>query len=114
VHGILQPRRLGLLAFGPAIEEHWSAAARAVDFFDMKRDVEVLLGSALRTESAAHPALHPGRSARLLLDGQAIGWLGELHPAQQQALELTRAPLLAEIDLDPLLRSVVPRYREVS
>ncbi|MFP5405187.1 MAG: phenylalanine--tRNA ligase subunit beta, partial [Gammaproteobacteria bacterium] len=44
VHGVRQPRRLGLLAFGPAIEEHWSGPARAVDFFDMKRDLEVLAG----------------------------------------------------------------------
>ncbi len=114
VHGIRQPRRLGLLAYGPAIDEHWSAAGRAADFFDVKRDIEVLVGPALRAESAAHAGLHPGRSARLLLDGQPIGWLGELHPAQQQALELPRAPLLAEIDLDPLLVRAVPVYQEVS
>jgi phenylalanyl-tRNA synthetase beta chain len=114
VHGIAQPRRLGLLAFGPAIDEHWSAAPRAADFFDMKGDLEALAGEGLGVQAAEHPALHPGRSARLLLDGRPVGWIGEMHPARQQALELPQAPILAEIELDPLLAATVPVYREVS
>jgi phenylalanyl-tRNA synthetase beta chain len=114
VHGISQPRRLGLLAFGPAIDEHWSSPARAVDFFDLKRDLEVLAGAGLRVEPATHPALHPGRSGRVLLDGRPLGWIGELHPEQQQALELPQAPILAELELEPLLERRVPSYREVS
>ncbi|HRO60524.1 MAG TPA: phenylalanine--tRNA ligase subunit beta, partial [Burkholderiaceae bacterium] len=114
VPAIAQPLRLALLAFGPAIEEHWSGAPRGVDFFDVRRDLEVLAGAGLRFEAQAHPALHPGRSARVSLDGVPIGWLGELHPAHQQALELPQAPILAELALDPLLASAVPSYREVS
>ncbi|TXL67021.1 phenylalanine--tRNA ligase subunit beta [Zeimonas arvi] len=114
VHGIAQPRRLGLLAFGPAVDEHWSAAPRAADFFDMKGDLEALAGEGLTVEAAEHPALHPGRSARVLLEGRPVGWIGEMHPAHQQALELPQAPVLAEIELDPLLAAKVPVYREVS
>jgi phenylalanyl-tRNA synthetase beta chain len=114
VHGVAQPRKLALLAFGPAIEEHWSQPARAVDFYDLKGDLEVLVGRRLQTEAATHPALHPGRSARVLLDGRAIGWIGALHPAQQQALELPQAPILAELELEPLLAASVPVYEEVS
>jgi len=114
VHGIAQPRRLGLLAWGPAIDEHWSASPRAIDFFDVKGDLEALAGAALTVQAAAHPALHPGRSARLLLDGEPIGWIGEMHPALQQVLELPQPPILAEVELDPLLAAKVPSYREVS
>jgi phenylalanyl-tRNA synthetase beta chain len=115
VHGILQPRRLALLASGLATDEHWSGAARRVDFFDLKGDLAALSGNRpLRFEAAEHPALHPGRSARILLDEQPLGWIGEMHPAQQQALELAQAPILAELDLDPLLATEVPSYREVS
>ncbi len=114
VHGIAQPRRLALLAYGPAQEEHWSGGERSVDLFDLKGDLEALCGDDLKVAKASHPALHPGRSGQLLLAGQPAGWIGELHPALQQSLELPVAPLLAEIELDPLLSLSVPVYREIS
>jgi phenylalanyl-tRNA synthetase beta chain len=114
VHGIAQPRRLALLAYGPAQDEHWTGDARPVDLFDLKGDLETLAGPGLRVEKATHPALHPGRSGQLVLDGAVVGWIGELHPGCQQSLELPGATLLAEIELDPLLVGNVPVYREVS
>jgi phenylalanyl-tRNA synthetase beta chain len=63
---------------------------------------------------AAHPALHPGRSARVLVDGQAIGFIGELHPQWQQKYDLPLAPVLFEIDLDPVERARLPQYVEGS
>ena len=47
--------------------------------------------------------MHPGRSARVLLGGQAIGFVGELHPRWRQSYELPQAPLLFELDLDAAL-----------
>ncbi|MFA7666857.1 MAG: phenylalanine--tRNA ligase subunit beta [Burkholderiaceae bacterium] len=114
VHGIAQPRRLALLAWGPVIDEHWSAAPRRVDFFDVKGDLEALAGPGLSFEAATHPALHPGRSARVRRGDQVLGWIGELHPAHQQALELPQPPVLAELELEPLLVAEVPSYQEVS
>ncbi len=99
-----QPLRLGLLAYGPAAPMQWGTVARRVDFFDLKGEVEALVWPRrLSTEATTHPALHPGRSARLVLDGQAIGWLGELHPQWLREFDLPGAPMLAEIDLGPLL-----------
>ena len=49
-----------------------------------------------------HPALHPGRSARVLRDGARVGWLGELHPALAKELDFTYAPVLFELDLSAL------------
>ena len=114
VQGVSQPRRLGLLAFGPQLDEQWGASARPVDFFDLKGDLEAVAGAALTAQPAPHVALHPGRSARLLLGGEPIGWLGELHPALQQELELPQPPIVAELDIDALLVRRVPVHEEVS
>jgi phenylalanyl-tRNA synthetase beta chain len=115
VAGIAQPLKLGGIAYGPAYPEQWGLAERAVDFFDVKGDVESLLAPAkVRFERAAHPALHPGRSAQVLLDAAPIGWLGELHPRWQRKYELPQAPVLFELELDALLAAPMPAYREVS
>jgi phenylalanyl-tRNA synthetase beta chain len=109
VAGIAQPMRVAGLAFGPADELQWGIAERAVDFFDVKGDVEALLAPrSVRFVAAEHPALHPGRSARIELDGQAIGGCGELHPRWRQAYELPQAPLLFELDLAAIQRLGVP------
>ena len=102
-----QPERLGGLAWGGAVDEQWGTPARAVDYFDVKADLEAMLAPHALTAEAwsGHPALHPGRAARLSLDGRAIGWLGELHPRQVQALDLGRAPVVFEIDLAALPQS---------
>lgn len=99
-----QPERVGGLAWGGAVDEQWGTPARAVDFFDVKADLEAMLAPhALAAEPwGGHPALHPGRAARLSVDGRDIGWLGELHPRQVQALDLGRAPVAFEIDLAAL------------
>jgi len=115
VAGFHQPWRLGGLAFGGAQPEQWGSPARAVDFFDLKADVEALLQPAVaRFEKAAHPALHPGRSARIVLDGEAIGFIGELHPQWVQKYELPQAPVVFELELATLLRARLPQFAEVS
>ncbi len=113
--GYDQPMRLGGLAYGDAFPEQWGTSKRAVDTFDIKGDLEALAApGSLTTERAEHPALHPGRAARVLLDGRSIGWLGELHPRAVHAFDLPRAPVLFEVDLLPLLRRGLPRPRPVS
>ncbi len=115
VAGIAQPLKLAAIAYGPAYPEQWGLAERKVDFYDMKGDVESLLAPAkIRFERTTHPALHPGRAARVILDDMPIGWLGELHPRWQQKYELPQAPVLFELDLDALLAAPMPAYREVS
>jgi phenylalanyl-tRNA synthetase beta chain len=90
-------------------DEQWGLPTRDVDFFDVKGDLEgILPRDALRLEPGAHPALHPGRSARVLLAGEPVGWIGELHPRWQQKYELPRAPVLFELDVAPLLTVAVP------
>jgi phenylalanyl-tRNA synthetase beta chain len=110
-----QPLRLGGMAFGGAVGEQWGMPKRSVDFFDVKCDVEALLGAGeFRFEAAVHPAFHPGRSARVLRGGNMMGWLGELHPRWQQKYELPSAPIAFELDLGEILEGGVPQYREIS
>ena len=103
VAGIAQPMRVAGLAYGPADSVQWAAPERAADFFDIKGDVQALLAPRQASFIAAeHPALHPGRSARIEIDGQATGWCGELHPRWRQSYELPHAPMLFELDLAAL------------
>jgi phenylalanyl-tRNA synthetase beta chain len=112
------PMVAGLIA-GPRSPEQWATPAAPVDFFDLKADVEALLainGSAGEFDfaPAEHPALHPGQSARLLLSGRPVGWLGRLHPQIEAELGLDDSPLLFEIELAALTVGRVPAYTEVS
>jgi phenylalanyl-tRNA synthetase beta chain len=109
VAGVNQPMRVAALAHGDADALQWGTPERAVDFFDVKGDVEALLApTAPRFVAAEHPALHPGRSARVELDGRAIGWVGELHPRWCQGYELQHAPVVFELDLEPVLAHPLP------
>ncbi|MFC5302671.1 phenylalanine--tRNA ligase subunit beta [Azospira restricta] len=115
VAGFNQPWRLSGLAYGGALPEQWGAPARNVDFFDVKGDLEALLAPRVaRFEKVAHPALHPGRAARIVLDGRAIGVVGELHPQWVQKYELPLPPVVFELDLDALKGASLPQYAEVS
>ena len=114
VAGFDQPMRLAGLAFGPNQPTQWGVAERDVDFFDIKGDVEALLSPRKPTfVAAAHPALHPGRCAQVLLDGQPIGFVGELHPQWRQSYGLPKAPVLFELDLDAVLARQLPKAQTV-
>ena len=115
VAGFDQPRRVAGLAFGPVAPVQWGQAPRAVDFFDIKADVQALLAPQLPTFRAAeHPALHPGRCASVWLGERCIGHVGELHPRWRQGYDLSAAPVLFELELDAVLARPVPVYSPVS
>jgi phenylalanyl-tRNA synthetase beta chain len=111
----VQHERVAGLAYGSALPEQWGTAARNVDFYDMKGDIEALFSPHLLDfEAARHPASHPGRSARILLDGRAIGWIGELHPQWQQQYDLAQAAVWFEVGLDAWVQGSVPKAVDVS
>jgi phenylalanyl-tRNA synthetase beta chain len=114
VEGFDQPMRLAGMAWGPLEPLGWQGKGRHVDFFDVKADVEKLLAPRKAEFVAAeHPALHPGRSAEVLLDGQSIGFIGELHPRWRQSWELPSAPVVLELSLDAVIQRKVPVARGV-
>jgi len=115
VAGFDQPKRVAAIAYGPAADEQWGLPTRAVDFFDVKGDLEALFAPrAVRFNKTEHPALHPGRCASVEVDGKAVGLIGELHPRWLQKYDLPQAPVLFEVDADALRTREVPRYAEIS
>ena len=114
VDGIHQPMRLAGLAAGSASALQWSRKDQPVDFYDVKGDVEALLNPQEPVfEPSDHPAMHPGRCAKVLLNGVAIGFVGELHPQWRQAFELSSAPVMFELELDAVLQRNVPGFTQV-
>jgi phenylalanyl-tRNA synthetase beta chain len=114
VAGLHQPMRVAGLVNGSADGLQWGRREQGVDFFDVKGDVESLLAPRRPVFVAdTHPALHPGRCARVELDGRAIGIVGELHPKWRLAYELPQAPMLFELDLEAVLDGPVPVFTPV-
>ncbi len=104
---------------GASWPEQWGERSRAVDFFDVKSDLQVLLELTGVSEEFAFvaeslPCLHPGRAARIRRNGAAVGWLGELHPRLVRALDLTYPPLVFELETDQALAAKLPDFEEFS
>jgi phenylalanyl-tRNA synthetase beta chain len=114
VAGIEQPMRVAGLAYDSVDELQWGSKARQVDFFDVKGDVEALLAPRVaRFVAAPHPALHPGRSAKVEIDGHTIGFVGELHPRWRQAYELPGTPVVFELDAAALTVQPLPSFQPI-
>lgn len=115
VKGFEQPMRVAGLAYGAAAQQQWGQADAKVDFYDVKGDVEALLAPLKPVfEAAEHSAMHPGRCARVVLNGKAIGVVGELHPQWRQEWDLAQAPVLFELELDAVLAREVPKFQAVA
>lgn len=115
--GFVEDEHLGLLMTGSREREHFSGKPVPVDFFDLKGEVENLLtlngvAGDLRFEAHAEPWLHPGQSARLLVDGQVAGWLGQLHPGLAEALGLSQPLFVAELALEAVQGVHLPVHHD--
>jgi len=98
-----QELKVGCLLWGSACEEQWGHASRPADFYDLKGDLESMLGLTLALDqfsfiAAVHPALQPGLCASIQRAGKVLGWIGALHPAIAQAIDLNGKVFLAELD----------------
>jgi len=114
VAGLRQPMRLAGLAYGPAEQTQWGVRERLVDFYDVKGDIEAMLAPRrARFVAAEHPAMHPGRCARVELDGVPVGHVGELHPKWRQGYELPSAPLIFELEAQALLDLQMPTFTPI-
>jgi phenylalanyl-tRNA synthetase beta chain len=115
VQGFDQPMHVAGMAFGSAAPLQWGTKEQAADFFDVKADVQALLAPAVpQFEAAEHPAMHPGRCAKVLLNGQIVGHVGELHPRWRQSWDLAQAPVMFELSLDAVLLRQVPKSSGVA
>jgi len=111
---------LAIAACGSARAEQWGEPARALDFFDLKGELDALLawgGEPQRWSLHADglPAwLHPGRGARVARDGETAGFIGALHPQLAKALDLGPDVHVLELALEPLLARRLPRAQPVA
>jgi len=126
---ISEDKMIAGIACGDQLPEQWGVDARAVDFFDVKADIEVLVGACtgandrLEFRAAEHPVLHPGQSAEISLscrgaDGtagsQALGWYGVLHPSVTAELSLDCDVFVFELNCDALRRERLARFQPLS
>jgi phenylalanyl-tRNA synthetase beta chain len=115
VAGVAQPTLLGALAYGNVDDEQWGVPARAVDFFDIKGDLERLISPLqARFVAATHPALHPGRCARVEIGEQTAGWIGQLHPRLGQKYGLPGHAMLFEVQVNALQELPLPRAMPIA
>ncbi|MDR2127541.1 MAG: phenylalanine--tRNA ligase subunit beta [Burkholderiaceae bacterium] len=115
VRGVRQPMHVAGALYGAPARQFWTGKQASADFFDIKGDVQTLLAARqIAFEPCQHPALHPGRAARVLADGAVIGHVGELHPRWRQKWELPQTPLLFELALDAVLARPLPQAQPVS
>ncbi|GGD58446.1 phenylalanine--tRNA ligase subunit beta [Pseudoxanthomonas indica] len=113
-----ETQRLAAAVCGDAYQEQWGQTpARKVDFHDLKGDLQSLAaasGAVLEFRPASPPQGHPGRSAEVYRDGHYLGWLGQLHPRLQRALDIDADVFVLELDLAPLVARTVPRAADLS
>ncbi len=97
---------------------HWGEVDHCFDFFDLKGDLQAIFASlrlsGVHFEPAVHPALHPGKTARVVLNEKPIGWLGVLHPRLTDAVDARAEVMLFEIQLQPLVGAPGPTYQKIS
>jgi len=114
-------RHLGFAATGDAIAKSVHTAAQPYTFFHMKGDMEKLLAAfehqSLEFDAQVPPPyLHPGRSARAMMDGATVAYFGQLHPEEAAARKLKQDVYVAEIMLDRLYQHRLrePHYQRIS
>ncbi|MCF1428036.1 MAG: phenylalanine--tRNA ligase subunit beta [Shewanella sp.] len=117
--GVLQQMMLGAVIAGPDSEEHWSMESKTVDFFDLKGELEAIIGlTAADLEfsfrRAAHSALHPGQCAEILRNDRVIGFIGAVHPNLEKPFGLNGKTIVFELELGALLQANLPKAQVVS
>ncbi|MCP9269203.1 phenylalanine--tRNA ligase subunit beta [Xenorhabdus sp. XENO-1] len=118
-HGIRQELMLGGVIAGNRFEEHWLIEKQAVDFFDLKGDLESVLEltgmlSSISFRAEEHPALHPGQSAGIYLGNNYIGYIGVVHPELERRFDLNGRTVIFELLWASLVDRVIPEMKEVS
>ncbi|WOA51480.1 phenylalanine--tRNA ligase subunit beta [Dickeya solani] len=117
--GVRQETMLAGAITGTRYEEHWDLARQAVDFYDLKGDLEAVLAltgklSELEFRAESHPALHPGQTAAIYLAGERIGYIGVIHPELERKLDLNGRTVVFEVLWDKLAERVVPEAADIS
>ena len=117
--GLRQVPTLAMVITGDRFAEGWSVPAQAVDFFDLKGDLEGLLAltradATFRFVPGPRDALHPGQTAAIYRDEEQVGYIGALHPAVNRELGLNSTVFVCELTLSAVLQAELPEFAELS
>ncbi|MFE8149653.1 phenylalanine--tRNA ligase subunit beta [Brenneria goodwinii] len=117
--GIRQDLMLAGVITGNRYEEHWDLSRQAVDFYDLKGDLEAVLAltgklSEIEFRAESNPALHPGQSAAIYLCGERIGFIGVIHPELERKLDLNGRTVVFELLWDKVADRVLPDASNIS
>jgi phenylalanyl-tRNA synthetase beta chain len=118
-NGMRQEAMLAGVISGTRSEEHWDIETNTVDFFDLKGDVEAILEltaneKAYSFKAAKHPALHPGQTAAIVVDGKEVGIIGTVHPELERKFGLNGRTIVFEIEWSAIDSRVIPEAVKVS
>ena len=113
--GVGETAMLAGFANGTRHPEHWDEPSQETDLFDIKADIEAILALTGRAdevtfEAAERAVLSPGRTARIHLGDNAVGWLGALHPAAAGRWDLDDSAIVFELTLEDAFSAEIPRY----
>ena len=114
-----QEYAIAAVAYGPPFPEQWGIKQLPLDFFDVKADVIALLNLTRRAKEfmfvpAVHPALLPGQTSAININGETIGYIGAIHPKLLQVLDCTGPIFLFELTLEKLAHAILPTFSAFS
>ena len=107
--------KICILMKGNYINNNWNNTKIKVDFYLIKGILENLLDylglkNRYSFTTSDIPNMHPGMSARVLLDRKEIGIIGRIHPTDSKD-EI----YICEISMDKLITNIKPiKYKEIS
>ena len=113
-------RMICLGATGNAMDAGVHGGTRPHSFFDLKGDVNMLLSefevSGIKCQSGAAGYYHPGRSTKVIADGEVVAQFGQIHPDVASARKIKQDIYVAEIYLDRLFQLPLrlARYQPLS
>ena len=109
--------QIGGLISGKAMALHWKVKPSALDFYNLKGDLESLFinfRKEVTFKSASSSILHPGKSAKIKLGSKVIGEMGVLHPGVMNQKELKGEVLVFALDLEMLIPNKNIKYKNFS
>ncbi|MCW8880319.1 MAG: phenylalanine--tRNA ligase subunit beta [Kangiellaceae bacterium] len=117
--GLVQTQVISGVISGRRYAENWEAANQAVDFYDLKGDIEALIEMTAANDqfefvAAQRDGLHPGQTAQILRNGQPCGYIGKLHPQTQKDFDLDQAAYVFELELKRVLSRKIPKFNPLS
>lgn len=115
----VQEKTVAGIVTGSRKPDQWSCKSQAVDFYDVKADLEALFSLGRNEDqfeftTAKNKALHPGQTAEIIRGGESIGWIGAIHPALAKKLDLPTSTYLFEIILDGITQGELNKYHSIS